>query len=266
MGEFEQPKGIREIRQSPEQVAKNHLDLRLRFAEAVGAKRGIPLSHALSTYTDLHVQTLGVYPGASEDADKRWNEFASGMDAKKNHDQRLSFALNFLRPHEIRPIDHTVDRYWPFRYAYDKKERAIRVHFGSMRFGADQTADEPGLLSDDRLQEQRGKLRAMFTEIKELHPDALEVRGSSWLYTRESYARLFPSSYTREHTVRKGGFQGGGRWGQFRNKLGDVDQGLREKFFNNIENLNSDNLEGAFPIETWNVRAPVADFYKEYGI
>jgi hypothetical protein len=192
-----------------------------------------------------------------------WKEYAKAVHAST--DVLWVTEHFFANSGEMR--DHSKDDFWPFRYDYNERDGVptIHVHFGSLGF-KEPIDLGPGLLSKERYEEQRDKLRAMFTEIKHSHPQAKIVRGRSWLYNVEAYRRLYPAEYSDSRVLSLGGFNGGGRWGQFRNGDGTVNRELSQQFLQNITHLERDNLEAAFPIQTWSVSAPIEAFYKEYGI
>lgn len=247
---------------------REQLDLRMRFAEAVKEKLSIPLSEALRTYTDLHIRLLNKWPGDSEASDVMWQNFVQNCDASQSHEDRVRLAADIYLANSAPRLDHTRDKYWPFRYGYKEKDNVIEIHFGKIRFEDDED-DGPGILSKERLEEQRRKLAAMFREIKEKYPDPsgmMAVRGASWLFNREAYKRLYPNSYVANPVVRKGKLNGAGTWGQFTSGSGDVNKQIKTRFLENLAHIDPDNLEAAFPYKTLIVQAPIADFYREYGI
>lgn len=254
--------------ESAEQVEKNtreHFDLRLRFAEAVSKKKVISLADAIRDYTDLHVRLTGKWPGQTEQTDRLWQDFADSISAESDHGRILDRIMQFSRRPEADRTEHEGDRFYPFRYSYDAENRAIDLHFGSMRPEAGDP-HAPGILSSERFAEMRLLLKEMFAEIKNAHPDAEVVRGGSWLYNREAYRRLYPATYTANPRIRRGNLTGGGTWGQFRDKTGAVNDSLRQQFLHGLQELDPDHLEDAFPYKTLMVAGPISDFYKEYGI
>lgn len=253
-----------------EQLEKNkreHFDLRLRFAEAVSQKKGISLVDAMRDFTDLYRRLTGEWSGESVPAQKRWDQFANEtMRISDNHEALLDCIVQYAEKRPGADIQrHESDHFFPFRYQYDETHHAIDLHFGSNQPSVEDPS-APGLLSKFRLPEMRQKLREMFTEIKHNHPDAEIVRGGSWLYNRESYRRLYPASYTAHPRIRPGTFIGGGIWGQFRDKTGGVNDGTRQQFLHNLEQLDANRIGDAFPYKALMVSASITDFYKEYGI
>ncbi|MCE9541070.1 hypothetical protein K8R03_00750 [Candidatus Kaiserbacteria bacterium] len=262
--------GLAELAENVRENIRAHVELRLRFANAVSRVKGISFTEALKEYTDFYKRVTGEWPRnwpeETEEARKKWDSFVEPVvSASSQEEVETVFMSAYVRTMR-QSTDHTNESFWPFRYD-PPTDGVLSLHFGSMAMTPDQQLGQPGVLSKERFEEQRAKLKALFSEVKEKYPDVREVRGGSWLYNREAYRRLFPASYTATHTVRRNGkFQGGGTWGQFRTKDGGVNKESRDTFIQNLTHLNPDALDDAFPLQTWLVQAPIEDFYKEYGI
>ncbi len=246
-----------------ERNIREHLDLRLRFAEAVSKAKGIPLADAMRDHTDLHVRLTRKRFRQSEHPDQIWQEFVGGISAL-SHDALLDRIIQFFKSDSI--TQHEGDPFYPFRYGYSERDHAIELHFGTMRprAGNPDATEYPY-----RVKEMRKKLREMFMEIKHKYPDpdnSLTVHVASWLLNREISQRFFPRAFTERLQIRKGVFTGGGAWGQFRDKSGGVNEVIKARFLSNLKHLNPDHLEDAFPYKTLMASAPIEDFYKEYGI
>ncbi len=259
-----QSQGVRPLpegHESKERNIREHLELRLRFAEAVSEKKGMPLAAALAEYTDAHVRITGKFAEAGS-VSPQWSECAAQL-ADGDHEARLQTLIEFYKKNQTEHKDHTNDAYWPLRYDYIANEQLVDLHFGSADFN--RITDEPGFLSSAREQEMLGKLKEMFSEIRRAHPDAKAVGCRTWLFNRPGFLRLFPSSFTpKEPSLGK--FKGGGRWGQFYEGSGKVNISQRDAFVENIRHLDPDNLEAAFPSKTYEVVADIGEFYKKYGI
>lgn len=246
----------------------DNLSLRLMYAEAVAEKTAAPLSRVLYESTDAHARVFGFIPGPDpESAHPGWAALAEEIDAAATHEDRVAILARYVRKYAHERKDHSRDRYWPFRYDPPGEDGVVKLHFGSMELSDSQDSDEPGILSRERLEEQRAKLKAMFAEIKQKYPHARLVRGASWLYNREAYRRLFPPAYTAKPVPRKTGeFVGGGTWGQFRKKDGSVDAKVRNEFESRLKQIDLNDPHKVFPVETLMVEGPIEDFYREYGI
>ena len=85
----------------------------------------------------------------------------------------------------------------------------------------------------------------MYAHIKRFHAEAKKVIGSSWLYNREAYTRLFPREYGQSARASRLGLVGRGLWGQLRT----FEQQGR-----------------CFPYQMLIVEAPIELFYAFYGI
>ncbi len=252
--------------ESMEQKVREHVDLRLRFAQAMSDAKKEPLAKCLDEFTDLRLRIMGSRPREVAHT-AAWQQFTNDIESTQGHEARLNKIMERYREPAER-IDFREDPYWPFRYDYVDNvegEPFIATHFGSLSPAAN-VPEGPGLLSKERYEEQRAKLKAMFAEIKQKYPEVEKVRGRSWAYNLEAYRRLYPSAYGDSRTLSKGGFHGGARWGQFRTSDGGVNPKMRETFLENLKNVDPENPEAAFPMQTWQVQAPISEFYKEYGI
>ncbi len=257
--------------ESLEKRAREYFDLRLRFAEAMSRTSGEPLAKCLHQYTDLRTRIFGSDP--KDDADyarrmREWEAFTNDVEALGDHSARMD---SLLQKFAVKPREENIDArrgpYWPFQYNYQEEdgEYLIRMHFGSLRI-EEKPIEGPGPLNKKSFEASRAKLRAIFAEIKREHPDVQKVRGRSWLYNTDAYRRLYPAAYTEHRTPVKGRFTGGSRWGQFMTHDREVNTELRDRFFRNLEHLDPQHPEAAFPLPTLAVEAPISEFYKEYGI
>lgn len=242
-----------------EQNIREHLDLRLRFAEAVAAKKNVPLGVALWDYTDTVARVRGSFPGQDNYLDEEWKEKFTSLESL-SREERFDALVAWYRESPVERKDHTKDTYWPFRFDYLPEERSIDLHFGNVDIG--KIINEPGFLDDEREEEMRQKLTDMFAEIKQLYPQAKFVETRTWLFNKPEFLRLFPKNFSPDFDKPAlGGFQGGGRWGQFYNKRGQVNSHQRDIFLANIKNLDPEHLENAFPLKTYEVFTGIEDFY-----
>lgn len=241
------------------------VELRLRFCEAIAEKKDIPLADAFDKYSDMLRRVGDVNETDVPDVVNEWRKRIAGVAELPSHSERLNKLVQLYIESDMPNIEHGDEPYYPFLYSYDEFSKTISPHFGTLSI-TDDRGDGPGILSHQRLEEMRGKLRAMFTEIKRDHPDAEYVRGRSWLYGLEAYRRLYPQEYGESRTLRTIGYNGGARWGQFLNAKGELNTERATQFLENLNNLDPENPAGVFPMQTYEVRAPIAAFYREYGI
>jgi hypothetical protein len=236
------------------------------FAHAVAVLKGLPVGEALRDFTDLHRRATGYRPGQSAEADREWAGLAAAIGDLDGRDAVLDRVVDFMAASNLHRYSRANSPYGPFRYDFHAADRSVRLHFGSLQFYRADAAPRPGLLSRERLPELRESLKRMFTEIRTHHPAAQQVRGGSWLYNWESYRRLYPAVFTASAEIQRGNFTGGSRWGQFHTGQGEVNIQLAAEFRTRVARLDPDNMEAAFPIATLSVRAPIAAFYREYGV
>ncbi len=262
---------VRELREAQENI-RDHLDLRLTFAEAMSEKLGLPINEALFEYTDIYrrlYRRLSTDPVVFEKQKSSWLERTADLLRMNRHDERLEWLCTL---HDERDQSHGKEYdlpFLPFDCEYLEEEGVVRTHFGDASYKKDGT-DQAGPLTKVREKEMLGKLRTMFLFIKERYPNAKTVRGKSWLYNYEAYRRLYPDSYGESRKVVRGSFRGGSRWGQFRRSDGSLNKERAAEFLANLkrEDFDISHLEDAFPLQTFAVEAPIEDFYKfpKYGI
>ncbi len=244
---------------SPEAVERirEYFDLQLMFAEAVAAKTGEPIDEAVLKYTNFH-RRFGF--GKPKNLDPRWTQFASTIRAAATHEDRLKQTLAVYAQTKWTESSHPEREFGCFSYDYDPKTKIVHIHFN--------TNDPLGPLKKERMPERIKDLTEMFAYIRKTHPEAEIVEGRSWLYNLDAYRRLMPEEYvkSRKPVEHVDHFQGSSRWGQFLRHDGKIKQDLKQKFIENFENIDPDNLEKTFPFNAFDVRAPIKAFYKKFGI
>lgn len=111
------------------------------------------------------------------------------------------------------------------------------------------------------------ELRAMFSHIKQAHPDAASVAGGSWLHNRDAYRCLFPPSYVQSARVGVPGFRYRNLLGQFLRHDGQVNEDVAAWFLERVSELHdiTDALQ-CFPYQVLDVHGPIQDFYAFYPI
>ena len=186
------PEKAAEFSESAERNLREHLELRLRFANAVSRALDISFVDALREYTDIPVRITGQMPWQSRGEDPKWTAFAERIRSAESQEEIEEYIITLYKE-SVKERGETVKNlYWPFSYDYHEEDMSIHLHFGSMGVEPDQAEGDPGTLSSERYEEQRAKLAAMFAEIQAKYPNVKEVKGGSWLYNREAYRRLYP--------------------------------------------------------------------------
>jgi hypothetical protein len=240
---------------------RDYFDLQLRFAEAVGATAGLPLSETVTRYTNFY-RRFGL--GFLHDAPTapEWQTYTAQLMTLETHAQRVAWTQAFFVqcPPESLPPGRR-----PFGcFACDppNADGFVRIHF------TNRDHDGIGPLSRGKMDTRRRELQAMFAYVKHTYADAREVLGGSWLYHLEAYRRLFPPVYGDSRQVQEGEahLQGTSGWGQFLDHREGVKPALRAQFLENLKKLDLRRLWAVFPLPTYRAHAPIQAFYDFYHV
>ncbi len=156
---------------------------------------------------------------------------------------------------------YNTPRWGCFSYEYASEQQVIHMHFSNLDFSG------YGPLSHLRKDARIADLRSMYAHIKRFHPDAQKVIGSSWLYNREAYTRLFPKEYGESARASRLSLIGRGLWGQFLRRDERINQQLADLFLKRVSQLRIiEQQEQCFPYQMLIVEAPIELFYAFYGI
>ncbi|TSC58568.1 MAG: hypothetical protein Greene041662_732 [Candidatus Peregrinibacteria bacterium Greene0416_62] len=233
-------------------LERDFFSLQIQFAHCVARVKGIPLHEALLRNTCLY-RRFGL-PRPLDPKNPVWERFLSDLElAEHPEDVAYAYATEHIAPRE------SSGRC--FYYDYDAEEKAIHMHF------ANNDLDPRGPLSDARMPARLAELRAMFEEIKNQHPEAIAVSGSSWIYNVPNYRRLFPPEYTKEPKRAPNGYPGMSVWGQFINRNGQLKVKEVSEFLGKLSVAQTEeDIPNAFPMKELAVKGNIEEFYKFYGI
>lgn len=258
------------------------------FAVAWAHLSGESLEQTLLEKTALYVKLTDAKLKTPDDLDPRWQEFVSII---QNEDSADTITSSYFFLYQNQPQSEYQDPISPendgkhfgffgFDYyphnAMNEGKNTIKVHF----FNPVPRGDKSGLHAEFSADRQKD-LKRMFEFIKQQHPEAEEVVGGSWLYNLPSYRLSFPTAFT-ENMYRlvppgfdymafpsRGNltFSGDSVWGQFLNRNGGVRAETYATFLENVHSAETiEDLLNAFPNFTWQPRAPIDVFYKEFQI
>lgn len=239
-----------------------YFDLQLRFAARLVEVGGPPLDQAVTWYTNLHRRFgLGMVR-RDEPLAVLWQRLLDGLQAAPDHRGRLAWTLECFAaapPEQPPPGQH---RFGCFACDAPDAAGVLKLHFTN----AD--GDDVSPLAGARMARRRAELAAMFAFVAARYPDAVSVRGTSWLYHLEAYRRLYPPGYaaSRRPPDRPLHFHGSSSWGQFLDHRGRIKPAARDRMLANLSALEPDRLREAFPLPALLVTAPIADFLRHYGI
>ena len=236
--------------------AKAFYDLQVRFAVAVAALAGMPLSRALLQYTNLYIR-LGLGHGF-DPAHPVWQEYVDGLE-RAGDVAAWSHHFVSTRASPVVPPD-IVASFGCFSYARAQDGR-IRLHFTDAETGGHSP------LGIERRDRRVAELTDLFRHVNGAMAQSAHVRGASWLYNIDAYRRLFPPAYVATAQPLHDRFRHMPLWGQFLDRHGEVKESLARRFIERLERESSvDRLDECFPYQVLTVEAHVQEFYDFYGI
>lgn len=230
--------------------------LQLAFAEKMAELGGYPFAESVRRNTAMY-RILGL-DWDLDPAHPRWQTYIQGLPTQED---ATPWTYRFYLENVEDIPEYTLPRWGCFSYDYTPKTGVIHIHFGNLDFSG------YGPLSHQRREARLADLWSMFSHIKRFHPEARLVKGSSWLYNREAYTRLFPQEYAQSATPYKVRLIGRGLWGQFLRHTGEVSEPLVAQFLENVQRLTSiEDLYACFPYQLMLTEALIELFYDLYGI
>ena len=200
-------------------------------------------------------QILGMPYGDEIRTQPLWQEFVDGL---RRQSGRVNWAYEFHLNHLLSPKKPEGVRFGCFYYDYHFRP-TIRLHFGNPTTGS--------VLNKESVEMRQYEIRSLFKHIKHHHPEAEQVRGSSWLYNIEAYQRLFPPDYVE--SARPAGYETGffSLWGQFLRGDRQVREDMARKFLDCLSEATSvDGCMKCFPFEVLRPGCAISAFYRFYGI
>ena len=172
-----------------------------------------------------------------------------------------NWTYHFYQAHAQTIPEYNTPRWGCFSYDYLAETQAIHLHFANLDYSG------YGPLSHQRQEARRADLWSMFMHIKRFHPQAVSVQGSSWLYNRTAYTRLFPPAYGQSARAGQQGLIGRGLWGQFLLHDGRLNDALAARFLQQVSQLqDTEQYVQCFPYLLLLTEAPIKQFYEFYGI
>lgn len=231
--------------------------VQLAFAQKMASLTRQPYPEIVLHNTALY-RILGL--GWDFDANNPvWQEYCAGLRYEETDvDWTHLFYLTHLD--DIPEYDTSRPHWGCFSYEYAADTHSIRMHFA----GSLDTSGH-GPLTSSRREARMAELGAMFTSIREQHPEARVVCGGSWLYSRQEYTRLFPAEYGRSARVDTPYLRTRGLWGQFLHYTGCINERVATLFRERLGLLaNPAEYAQCFPYPSMRTEAPVRLFYDFY--
>jgi len=189
-----------------------------------------------------------------------WQDYLKGLhQINIDADADWSYQFYFERADQLPSYDN---QHWGcFGYEYWSERHLIHLHFWNL--------DESGYgpLSHQRKDARLADLRSMFSHIKQMHPDAIAVQGSSWLYNVEAYCRLFPVEFRLSARTDSPHLIARSLWGQFLRYNGRLNEERVEVFLDRLNRLKEEHQYAqCFPFQVLLTKAPITLFYTFYGV
>jgi len=238
------------------QYSKEFFALQVRFATLAANVAGLSIGRALLDYTNLYVRFgLG---RAFDPAHPAWRRYVKGL-ARASDWGEWTYRFYVAQPEEVH-VPSASGTFGCFSYAM-QDARSVRLHFRNV----DPTTVSP--LGVERLPLRHGELRALFAHVRASHAGAERVVGTSWLHNLPAYRRCFPDEYGASATIAASKFRNMPLWGQFLDRNGRVRTEWAETFIRRLSTVtDARDLEASFPFRALAVEAPIARFYRFYGV
>ena len=236
------------------QYSRGFLELQIGFARRVSRVTGAPLAECLREFTMLESSELF---GTRRDP-AAWQEFIAGVDLCKTSLVDWAEEFYLARLHD-RPSPSTGVRVGCFLFDYIPDDHSVSLHL---------LRDPSGESTLGHLHRAKRirELHDLFQVIKNDCPDAVLVRGRSWLYHIDAYRSLYPPEYLA--TAKPIGYvtNGPSLWGQF-----VATSGLREPaasdFRAKVECADSQQVcVGCFPFDVLSPECSIEVFYRHFGV
>jgi hypothetical protein len=278
------------IAQTPEYWKENrpfkspraYYELEFSFARLMAERTGLSLVEAVDTYAPVvrnHIHTF------DEAGDWHITGLEEGVTDENmlEHAWERSWERNEERNSESTPYHKEGGSRFGCHY-YDTKEEepgTVYIHFFNAEFEeewVDGKDVSKGPLDKSKIERRLHELTDMFRDIRSRHPDAEQVRCQTWLNNIDPYLRLFPDSYQESAKGSEIDYdrelwgQGTTVWGQF---LGGSAKepgqyGFKEEmataFLERAKEVAPERVADALEYPVRTAQAPIADFYKLYGI
>ena len=232
--------------------AKPFIELQYTFAEILVQNFGLEILDTLFNYTNLYLLLTSHIPISKEN--KIWMNFAE--EYKNNSDY---IYHKYIKAKNDPTIELKKDRvrFGCFSYHLEQDNKTAKIHFSNN----DNSGFGP--LSKERIIIRKKEISDMLDNIKESPAGIQYIRGKSWLYSLESYKRLFPKSFIKSLVEYEGEeWQYMTRWGQFLDSEGNVKTELAKTFLECAkQKKNINNILRCFPFKVYTGCIKIKNFY-----
>jgi hypothetical protein len=216
-----------------------------RFAERWAAVASVPVEEAyLECTTWYHLAA-----GLGRDFDPQhatWQRLLAEVTAGPDPDAVVhAWASANEKPISPGPV---------LGASWSAEDRELQLHF----VGERSLTGNP--LADDELAERKAELREVVRRAAAEHPDAVWLRGKSWLYGLASYRRIFPQVFLDGLAVEAPDLQFLAIWGQLLDRRWRTRPEVAAELLARADAaVTTADLEAAFPMPMRLTRVPLAD-------
>ncbi|MBT9456970.1 MAG: hypothetical protein IV097_10150 [Burkholderiaceae bacterium] len=233
-----------------------YFDLQLHFAWRLSERSGMPLRNTVLGFTNLH-RRFGLGDPAQGIA-PAWEDFIGPLERLGDAAQRKAWTQDFYRRCAAEALPADQQHFGCFACEAPDALGVLRLHFVN-RDGDDGV----GPLNRAKAARRRGELAQLFAFVREHYPQAVAVRGVSWLYHLEAYRRLFPPAYgASARQAQRVRLSGSSSWGQFLRHDGAIKAELRNVLLQRLDTLELAAPWRAFPLPALVAAAPVELFFE----
>jgi hypothetical protein len=239
-----------------------YFEAQLRLARRLAELTGARLSETAFRVTNFH-RRLGMgVPGETPSA--AWRDYAARLETTAGLAAQVTLTQEtFLTASEefLPPPGQTA--FGCFAHSPLGEDGMIRIHFYNL-----DTDEAGGPLAAGKVARRKAELATMVAHIRAAHPQALGIRGTSWLYNLEAYRRLFPPAYGASRKATDGplGLQGSSSWGQLIDSREAIRPRVRDAFSTNLGTLDPRAPWRVFPLPALTAEAPIAAFATFYAV
>lgn len=237
--------------------------LQLTFAARIAELTGSALGEAVRTHTYIH-RRLGLGVPSQVPVSDAWRAYAAAIESTDDPAEReaITRTAYAAASDEIHPLPGQAG-FGCFAHEPPKADGAVKIHF----YNRD-TDEAGGPLSRAKLDRRRADLAALTRSVAERHPEATRIVGRSWLYNLDAYRRLFPADYaaSRRPATPPLHLSGTSVWGQAIDSRENLRPEVRAALLAALPALDPSAPWLSFPLQVFEVDAPVASFRAAFGV
>ncbi len=233
------------------------IGLQLSLVETLAAREGLDIVQGLTQFTSLR-RRLGLAQDTTA-----WAELCRTVASQAPETARRTLGEMAARQFLMGPPDD-AELFGCFHYNEPNDNGEVRIHFAVNAHGKEEVGSPLAL---EHLATRQRELAEMFRHIRNHHPRAGTLLGSSWLYNLESYRRLFPPAYGASARIRKPlpRMVGLSSWGQFFTHDGHLKPELVELYTARLDAIRLSDIWQLMPLPVMTATVPLQVMYRHYA-